>query len=179
MRPGDRGHAQTLQTSSLKRKRRSAPHSEFHHASIAAKRLKIWSARGNRRFHFSHTTFEQPLYCVVSIALNHAFRRITIITSPLYHKLAGGSATQIDEFNTTRLGGYSLVPVNSSSNPKARTSRNKAGVVNQYIDYTLTTGSQWQTNSVNTTVPILIGEGVWVENRFGSSQTWTVSLPIW
>jgi hypothetical protein len=69
-----------------------------------------------------------------------------------------------------------LVPVNSSSNPKAHASSNKFGV---YIDYKLTTGSQWQTNSVNTTVPILIGEGVWIENRFGSSQTWSVSVPIW
>jgi hypothetical protein len=102
-----------------------------------------------------------------------------MITSPLHHKLYGGSATQIDEFNSTRLGGYSLVPVNSSSNPKARASRNKAGVSNQYTDYTLTTGGQWQTNSVNTTVPILIGEGLWIENRFGSSQNWSVTVPIW
>jgi hypothetical protein len=71
------------------------------------------------------------------------------------------------------------VPVNSGSNPKARASRNKAGIQNQYTDYTLTTGSQWQTNSVNTTVPILIGEGVWLENRFGSSTNWSVSVPIW
>jgi hypothetical protein len=103
----------------------------------------------------------------------------SMICSPLYHKLSGGSVTQIDEFNSTRLGGYSLVPVNSSSNPKARANRNKAGVQNQYVDYTLTTGGQWQTNSVNTTVPILLGEGVWFENRSGSNQTWTVSLPIW
>ena len=103
----------------------------------------------------------------------------SIITSPLYHKLAGGSATQIDEFNSSQLGGYSLVPVNSSSNPKARVSRNKVGLANQYIDYTLTTGSQWQTNSANTTVPILLGEGFWIENRFGSNQSWSVSVPIW
>jgi len=71
------------------------------------------------------------------------------------------------------------VPVNSSSNPKARVDRNKAGVSNQYIDYIFTTGGQWQTNSVNTTVPILIGEGLWLDNLFGSSQTWSVSVPIW
>jgi hypothetical protein len=69
--------------------------------------------------------------------------------------------------------------VNSTSNPKATADRNKSGASNDYIQYTLTTGSQWQTNSVNTTVPILLGEGVWIENRFGSSQTWSVSLPIW
>jgi hypothetical protein len=123
-------------------------------------------------------------YQAYGLFSENSFSRIlptgySIITSPLFHKYSGGSATQIDEFNSTRLGGYSLVPVNSTANPKARASRNKAGVANQYIDYTLTTGSQWQTNSVNTTVPILIGEGVWLENRFGSSQTWSVSTPIW
>jgi hypothetical protein len=35
------------------------------------------------------------------------------------------------KFTATRLGGYSLVPVDSSSNPKARASRNKAGIQNQ------------------------------------------------
>jgi hypothetical protein len=85
----------------------------------------------------------------------------------------------MDAFNSTRLGGYSLVRVNSSSNPKARASRNKAGISNQYIDYTLTRGDDWQTNSGSTTVPILIGEGLWIENRFGSSQSWSASVPIW
>jgi hypothetical protein len=103
----------------------------------------------------------------------------SMITSPLFHKYSGGSATQIDEFNSTRLGGYSLVPVNSSSNPKAYASRNKTGASNDYINYTLTSGGQWETNSVNTTVPILIGESVWLDNLFGSAQTWSVSLPIW
>jgi hypothetical protein len=115
-----------------------------------------------------------PNYFSRSIPTNYS-----IITSPLYHRLSGGLSTQIDEFNPTLPGGYSLVPVNSSSNPKARASRNKAGVSNQYIDYTLTTGGDWQTNSVTTTVPILLGEGLWIENRFSSSQGWTVTVPIW
>lgn len=103
----------------------------------------------------------------------------SIIASPLYHLLPGGSSTQIDALSSTSLGGLSQIPVNSSSNPKARADRNNTGVLNDYINYTLTTGSQWQAGGANTTVPILLGEGVWYENRFGSAQSWSVPLSIW
>lgn len=80
---------------------------------------------------------------------------------------------------STDIDGLSQIPVNSSSNPKSKAYRNKDGVSASYYEYFLTTGGQWQSNSVNTTVPILLGESVLVENRFGSSQTWTVPLTIW
>lgn len=103
----------------------------------------------------------------------------SINCSPLYHKLAGGAGTQIDEFNTNRLGGYSLLPVTSASNPQAYVDRNDAGVANQYLVYTLTSTNQWQHANTNIVVPILIGEGFWFKNLSGSNQVWTVSLPIW
>jgi hypothetical protein len=131
----------------------------------------------------SGTTNNFPFQIYGLFATNTFSRNLwtnwSILTSPLYHKYPGGSATQIDQFNTNRLGGLEILPVTSASNPQSRVSRNKNGVANQYNDYTLTTGNQWQLSATNTVVPILIGEGYFYDNLSGTNRTWTVPLKIW
>jgi len=132
---------------------------------------------------FSGTTNSFPFQVYGLFATNTFSRNLwtnwSILASPVYHKYPLGAATQIDEFNTNRLGGLEILPVTSGLNPQSRVSRNKNGVANQYNDYTLTTGNQWQLNGTNSVVPILIGEGFFYQNLSGTNRTWTVPLKIW
>jgi hypothetical protein len=149
----------------------------------------VWSpedrsmAMGEGFLVFSGTTNNLPFQAYGLFATNTFSRNLwtnwSILASPLYHKYAGGSATQIDELDTNHLGGLEILPVTSTSNPQSKVSRNKNGVANQYNDYTLTSASQWQFNGTNTVVPILTGEGFFFQNLSGTNKTWTVPLTIW
>jgi hypothetical protein len=100
----------------------------------------------------------------------------SILCSPLY-KLTVVSAWQIDELNTNKLGGDSLLPVQSSGYSPQCTINRMIDTSGNYRTYTLTTNNVWQTSGTNTVVPLHLTEGFWIKKPV--SATWTIGLTIW
>lgn len=99
----------------------------------------------------------------------------SIQCSPLY-KLTVPANWQVDEFNTNRYGGYSLLPVQSTGfNPQATISR-MIDTSGNYWNYYLT-NNVWQHAGTNIVVPIDLAEGFWVYKP--TNATWSVNVPIW
>jgi len=99
----------------------------------------------------------------------------SILCSPLY-QVVGSGYMQVDELNTNRLGGYSLLPVQSPGyNPQA-TIQKMIDSAGDYRTYTLT-NNVWQTSGTNTVVPLNMAEGFWLTKP--TNATWRVTMPIW
>ena len=100
----------------------------------------------------------------------------SIICSPLY-QIIGPGTWQVDELNTNRLGGYSLIPAQTSGYSPQCTINRMIDTSGDYQTYTLTTNNVWQTGGTNTVVPLGLTEGFWINKP--TNATWTYSLPIW
>ena len=103
----------------------------------------------------------------------------SLLAIPLIQPYGGGSVTQVDELNSAHKSGLSLLPAESSANPKSNVGRNDSGVINTYLSYQLTTGGQWQKNGSNSNVPLTLGEGFWFQNNFPYTTNWTNYIQIW
>jgi hypothetical protein len=99
----------------------------------------------------------------------------SMLCSPLYE--TDSTTWLVDLLTTNKLGGNSLLPVQTPWNNPQSTIYRMVDALGNFQTYTLGATNAWQTNGVTTTVPLHLAEGFWLNKP--TNATWTIHRRIW
>lgn len=100
----------------------------------------------------------------------------SLLCSPRY-QLVSPSQWQVDLLSTNLLGGLSALPVASPGFATQCTITRMINPAGTYLAYSLTNTGKWLTNGVQTSVPLELGEGFWINKPTNSA--WYIQRSIW